>query len=143
MITTTALLPNSITVFHTAFADFPSQVGVRTITSEKIGNADWTSGAERFAELAFMLTNHPEPREFEQTTEGRCYSTSVGDLIAVTNEAEVTTWYLTMGCGFRFLGSARLGQMKVNSLRSQWERAIAKDPASWEARRFWSDLTSN
>jgi hypothetical protein len=139
---TTTLAPNTITVYHTAFADRPDAVGVRTITSEEIGDADWTTGAEVFAERAFMLTNHPSPPEFEQTTEGRCYSTSVGDLIGITNAGEVTTWYLTLSHGFRFLGSGRLGQLMIGSLLSQWKAALAKDPSSWEARRFWDDLSS-
>jgi hypothetical protein len=135
---TAELKPNTITVRHCAFADTPSQVGVRTITSAIVGS-ETGMAVVRFAELAFELTNHPAPPEFTQETVGRCPSLSVGDLVGVTNATGVTTWFLARSTGWRFLGSGRLGALFVSSLHSRWNAALAADPSSWSARRFWSD----
>jgi len=67
--------------------------GTRTIEFEQPGTP------EELANLAFKVTNAPPEfitEMFTETHQGRCYSTSVGDVVEVAG-----TFLLCCGCGWR------------------------------------------
>jgi hypothetical protein len=133
----------TITIYHTAFADTPATVGVRTIQTpaSRRNRVRHLDEAAATAEEAFMLTNHPAPPAFEQTTEGFCYSTSVGDVLCITDNQGMEYWLLCAGCGFLAFGKGYTGQRLVAKHAERWERAMQGGADSYEARRYFQCLS--
>lgn len=133
----------TITIYHTAFAHSATEVGVRTIQTPaaRRNRVRHMDEAALTAELAFELTNHPAPPAFEQATVGRCYSTSVGDVICVTDNQGTEFWMLCAGCGFLAFGKGYTGQRLVQQHADRWVRAMQADSDSYDARRYFQCLS--
>ena len=115
-----------VTIYHTAYPLNFEEVGVRTIQTpaNRCGRVRHMDEAAATAEVAFELTNHPEPPPFEQTTEGRCYSTSAGDIICVTDNVGTEYWMLCASYGFLAFGKGHLGKQHVQKHIERWGRAL-------------------
>lgn len=86
-------LSNLVKIHHVSFAEAGVAHGTRVIEFETPGNP------EELANLAFRVTNAPPEfitEKFTETRQGRCYSTSVGDVVEVAG-----TFLLCCGCGWR------------------------------------------
>lgn len=135
--------PETVTIYHTGFADTPEEVGVRTIQTPgcRRNRVRHMDEAAATAEHAFMLTNHPAPPAFEQVTEGRCYSTSVGDVLCVTDNQGTEFWMLCAGCGFLAFGVGREGRRSVTKHVARWTLGTDLGMDVYEARRYFRSLS--
>jgi|688.fasta_scaffold264559_1 hypothetical protein len=122
--------PNSIVVYHTSFAEY-GNIGIRTIFRDVSSGVD----PEAFAEIAFMLTNHPEPPAFSEEKVGRCYSLSVGDVVVVNDQEGKSFPFLCAPSGWKDLGNEEY----LESLFRRWSLAVCKDENASHGR-YWRDL---
>lgn len=134
------MVPNSLQVYHCAFADNPDSVGVLTILNP-FNDAPAPPIGEKWAERAFMLTNHPEPPSFVYEAKGRCYSLSVGDVVAACDAEGEVEFYLCCSFGWSLLACGEEeGLKEYAALNAKWAEKIAKEGPLARPVRFWSDL---
>lgn len=134
------MVPDSVKIFHCAFADNPDSIGVRTIFNP-FGDAPAPAISEKWAEQAFILTNHPEPPEFSSVKEGRCYSLSVGDVVAACDNHGNVGFYLCCSSGwFTLAKDEEKGLKEYSDQNAKWAAELTVSQGVHRPVRYWIDL---
>lgn len=129
-------LSNLVKVHHVSFAEAGVAHATRVIEFEIHGTP------EELADLAFKVTNAPPEfirEKFTETRHGRCYSTSVGDVVEVAG-----TFLLCCGCGWRAIDNFEQRLVFASRDRFYWKDLAAL--AAWGAFResftLWNSCSS-
>lgn len=134
----------SLVIYHTSFCSDPKELGITTIT-DPFNGAPAPPLGEKWAERAFLLTNHPSPPTFQSATTGRCPSLSVGDIVSAVDSAGNNQWFLCLPCGwYRLALNAERAQAIVSGHNARWEaeheKLLAEGAPHCRGSRYWSDL---